>query len=232
MLKNDIILRNPLRHLGFAKEDILDQGGLGIILARAGVGKTALVVQLALNSLIQGTNVLHISLDQPVKKVSLWYKEVFQNLSQKYQISDTEQLWESLLPHRFIMTFRTESFSVATLDERLTDLTEQNVFHPRLIIFDGLPFDAATHAALQDLKAMVLEKKMRSWFTALTHRHEQPAADGLPTQVAGVVNLFDAVVQLQPEGNQIHVRALKGGTQSSQHPGLLLDPATMLVTNE
>ena len=51
------------------------------MLARAGVGKTAILVQLALNTLLKGKNVLHISLNDPVKKVGLWYKEVFRHLT-------------------------------------------------------------------------------------------------------------------------------------------------------
>jgi ATP/maltotriose-dependent transcriptional regulator MalT len=42
------------------------------VLAPAGVGKTAFLVQLALNAMLQEKNVLHISLDEPVTKVSLW----------------------------------------------------------------------------------------------------------------------------------------------------------------
>ena len=50
-------------------EDILPQGGFGAVLARAGVGKTALLVQLALNTMLRDKNVLHISLNDPVNKV-------------------------------------------------------------------------------------------------------------------------------------------------------------------
>ena len=72
MLKKELVLKNPLRLMGYETDDILSEGGFGAVLARAGVGKTALLVQLALNNLLQNKNVLHISLDDPVKKVSLW----------------------------------------------------------------------------------------------------------------------------------------------------------------
>ncbi len=39
MLKKELILRNPLRHLGFETEDILPAWGFGAVLAYAGVGK-------------------------------------------------------------------------------------------------------------------------------------------------------------------------------------------------
>ena len=119
MLTNDLIQRNPLRLMGRDAEEILSPGDFGAILARAGVGKTALLVQIALNTLLSGKNVLHVSLNDPVDKVTLWYREVFGNLSKTYDGRQIEQLWESLLPHRLIMTFKVEGFSVPKLEERL-----------------------------------------------------------------------------------------------------------------
>jgi hypothetical protein len=141
MLKKELILRNPLRQLGFENEDILSAGGFGAILAHAGVGKTALLVQMALNGMLRGKKVLHISLNDPVKKVNLWYSELFHHLAGKNEGGQVGGLWESVLPHRFIMTFRVENFTVPKLKERLNDLTEQGIFTPEIMIIDGLHFD-------------------------------------------------------------------------------------------
>ena len=148
MLKKDLILRNPLRVMGYENDDILKSGQFGAVLARAGVGKTAFLVQLSLNALLRSKNVLHISLEDPVNKVSLWYREVFNLIAEQYQVDQIDQLWESVLPHRFIMTFRVEGFSVPKLKERLSDLMEQNIFSPQMIIIDGFPFDDSAHQPL------------------------------------------------------------------------------------
>ena len=68
-------------------------GRFGAVLARAGVGKTALIVQIALNSLLCSKNVLHISLTEPVGKVNLWYQEVLERLAQQYQVPKMEKLY-------------------------------------------------------------------------------------------------------------------------------------------
>jgi hypothetical protein len=232
MLKKDLILRNPLRLMGHENDDILDSGQFGAVLARAGVGKTAFLVQLSLNALLRGKNVLHISLSDPVNKVSLWYKEVFNLIAQQYQAHQINQLWESVLPNRFIMTFRVEGFSVPKLQERLADLTEQNIFKPQMIIVDGLPFDESVHQSLSEFKDMATEQGMHSWFTVRTHRHEEPGADGTPLQLAHVADLFEIAIQLLPVGKEIHVKALKGGDSFSKHLDLRLDPSTMLLTNQ
>jgi len=232
MLKKDLILRNPLRLMGHENDDILDSGQFGAVLARAGVGKTAFLVQLSLNALLRGKNVLHISLSDPVNKVSLWYKEVFNLIAQQYQAHQINQLWESVLPNRFIMTFRVEGFSVPKLQERLADLTEQNIFKPQMIIVDGLPFEDSVHQSLSEFKELAAEQGMHSWFTVRTHRHEEPEADGTPLQLAYVADLFEIAIQLLPVGKEIHVKALKGGDSFSKHLDLRLDPSTMLLTNQ
>ena len=232
MLKNDLILRNPMRVMSRENEEILGVGGFGAVLARAGVGKTAFLVQLSLNALLRGKNVLHISLADPVNKVSLWYKEVFNLIADQYQVEQINQLWESVLPHRFIMTFRVEGFSVPKLQERLADLTEQDIFKPEIIIVDGFPFDESVHQSLAEFKEMVKNQGMHAWFTIRTHRHEEPEADGTPLQLAHVADLFEVAIQLLPVGKEIHVKALKGGDSFSKHLDLRLDPATMLLTNQ
>jgi len=229
MLKNDLIARNPLRVLG-PEGNPLIAGGFGGVLARAGVGKTAFLVQLALDGLLNGRNVLHISLQDPVQKVTLWYKEVLRNIATFYEVSDMGALWETMLPRRFIMTFRVEGFSAPKLDERLTDLTEQGIFTPQMMLIDGLPFDdPQTRSSLVDLKRLAQDHGLPIWFAVRIHRHETPDDDGLPAQLAGIEDLFEVLLQLMPEGKEIHVRALRGGPEGRGDLPLDLDPATMLL---
>jgi len=229
MLKKDLILRNPLRVMGYENDDILKSGQFGAVLARAGVGKTAFLVQLSLNALLRSKNVLHISLEDPVNKVSLWYREVFNLIAEQYQVDQIDQLWESVLPHRFIMTFRVEGFSVPKLKERLSDLMEQNIFSPQMIIIDGFPFDDSAHQPLSELKELVDRHQMHAWFTMRTHRHEDPGPDGKPLQLEQVEDLFEIAIQLLPEGKEIHVKPVKGGESFAENLDLRLDPSTMLL---
>ena len=232
MLKKDLTLRNPLRLLGKENQDILSQGGFGAVLARAGVGKTAIMVQLSLETLLRGKNVLHVSLNDPVNKVSLWYREVFHNLADQYNAQQVNQLWESMLHHRFIMTFKVEGFNVPTLEERLADLAEQNIFSPDMIVIDGFPFDDDVAASLKQLKTFAEGRNLSIWFSVRTHRHQEPLSDGFPVELAHIADLFEVTIQLQPEGKNIHVKATKGGQTNGSTSGLLLDPSTMLMVTE
>ncbi|MEJ2157372.1 MAG: AAA family ATPase [Desulfobacteraceae bacterium] len=232
MLKKDLILRNPLRLLGQEEEEIIMPGGFGAVLARAGVGKTAMVIQIALNSLLQQKNILHISLDEPVGKVSLWYQEMFERLAQQYQVAQIDQLWDAIVPHRFIMTFRSEGFNAPRLEERLTDLTAQNIFLPDMVIIDGFSFESDNRRELEALKALARQLDLPVWFTITTHRHEDLAEDGLPVQLSPVQDLFDTALTINPEKDAIHVRAIKGTLKDEAEPALILDPATLLIRRQ
>lgn len=232
MLKKDLILRNPLQSIGVGSSDILPKGGFGAVLARAGVGKTSLMVQLALHSLLKSKNVLHISLVDPVRKVDVWYEEVFRHIALRYNLEKNDELWESILPHRFIMTFKVEGFSVPKLEERLTDLTEQGIFFPDTILIDGLPFDETVRQSLLDLKDLAASYGLHIWFSVRTHRHENEGGEGIPVELTDTADLFDLALYLQPQENEIQVKVLKGISAGLISPALYLDPATMLVKDD
>ncbi len=233
MLKKDLIFRNPLRVMGNdgreLNEDILPVGGFGAVLARAGLGKTSLLVQLALDGLLRGRNVLHVSLADPVRKVCLWYEEVFRNIAAVYDIQPMDQMWETILPHRLIMTFKKGGFSVPKLEERLSDLAEQDIFLPQIMLIDGLAFeDEDIRATLSDLKGLADAYGLHIWFAVQTHREDPVGADGVPVTLGRVMDDFDVAFQLKPDGKAILVQPLKGG-QGADRTALVLDPSTMLV---
>jgi len=229
MLKKELILRNPLRQMGYEEDEIIPEGGFGAVLARAGVGKTALLVQLALNMMLRGRKVLHVSLLDPVNKVDLWYRELLGCLAAQYQVGQVRTLWEEILPLRFIMTFKVEGFSVPRLEERMNDLIEQGIFRPEIIIMDGLIFDEKSIPALKELKKIIDRLSMRAWFTVHVHRTVKTDADGNPRPLLPADELFDVALLLVTEGNEMHIRDLKSSQTPFPRPVLILDPATMLI---
>ena len=70
-----------------------------------------------------------------------------------------------------------------------------------------------------------------AWFTVRTHRHEAIENSGFPRQISAIAELFDVILQLQPEGKDIHIKALKGPGMETGSSELFLDPATMLITD-
>nr|MDA8163933.1 hypothetical protein [Desulfobacteraceae bacterium] len=64
MLKSELIEKNPLRIFRTAE----NRQRLGLVMARAGGGKTAILVQIALDSILRGRQVVHVSIGQSLEK--------------------------------------------------------------------------------------------------------------------------------------------------------------------
>lgn len=228
MLKKSLIIRDPLKLLGLDADQTFQNGGCGAVFARAGVGKTALLVQLSINSLLQEKPVLHISLKDPVDKVDLWYKEVFQNITKIHEINDANRLWDEILPYRFIMTFDRSSFSLDRLMNKVEELRAQEIFSPRLIVIDGFSMGDATAEQLDALRSFAKDNEFTIWFTIRGHRGESQTPAAFSSKFLDQYGaFFDVILQLSPEKDQIQVKPLK--KETANQTDLFLDPSTLLI---
>lgn len=229
MLKNMLILSDPLEKTGIDPGKV-QKGGFAAILARAGVGKTALMVQIAINAMLKGKNVMHISKKDPVDKVAAWYKEVFLRLTQDTDPAQkADLLWDELLHHRFIMTFETETFSIPKLQKRILELTGQNIFHPSIIMIDGFSFADTSTQEVTALHEFAQNQGLMVWFTLRTHRNGSAGADGMPEELTPFAPLFETMVLLAPEEDRIYLKPMRGHGKPDSVSGLYLDPSTMLI---
>ena len=231
MLQHDLTLRNPLRLLKNTRKGLLAPGHFGAILSRSGGGKTALMIQVAMNAILQRKNVLHISLNDPVDKVILWFREVFRQMTHDNDGNQSSLLWDILLPHRLIMTFRAQGFSVEVLEERLKDLSEQGIFLPDLLVIDGIPFVESSHRMLGELKKMTERQGLHAWFTVTTHRHEPLPENDFPIQINPVCDLFEIILQLKSGKSSVKIHLLKGPAGTPPKMDLVLDPTSLLIQN-
>ncbi|MBW1649811.1 MAG: cytoplasmic protein [Deltaproteobacteria bacterium] len=219
MTDNNLVFKSPIKLLG----DISENLTFGAVLARAGVGKTAFLVQIAIDGLLKNENVLHVSIDDSLKKVSLWYEETFKNITDisgiKWQ--DAEAVFEKLLPKRFIMTFKAEQFGIPIFMERLFDLTEQDIFKPNLVIIDGFSFSSDTKE-LEEFKKFAETKNFQIWFALLTHRSKK-----MPAISSEWLKIFEKAILLKPD-NVVNVEMLKGIADKDKN--FILAPSTMLLT--
>jgi len=229
MEKKIPIAPSPIKLLGKEPAVHFPRGGFGAVLARAGVGKTSVLVQIAIGNLMEDQKVLHVSLNEPVRKVCLWYEEVFSNITARFGLQNPAETWEAIVPHRFIMTFAAEQFTVPRLAARLSDLVEQNIFAPEVIVVDGLNFDANVQQILEELHAFATEKKLRVWFAVRTHREGSDPATPLLRPFYQVAGLFDVALFLDSVGTDLVVRVLQGSKDAPKTPPFILDSTTLLI---
>ena len=232
MMIKELSERNPLRHLGLDMNILRENGAFGAVMAPAGVGKTALLVQIALQAMMKKFSVFHVSLQDPVHKVTLWYDEILQDLTKTYPVDNVQELREEILLHRFIMTFRADDFSVPKLAERLNDLAVQNIFRPQILIIDGLHFNSKVDLFLQEMKTLAERQNFFVWFALHTHRNEQANQAGIPASIEGLQHYFQMILKIEGKGDHMSLKAIKGENRDSAiDTELRLDPTTMLITD-
>ncbi|MEW5909601.1 MAG: cytoplasmic protein [Thermodesulfobacteriota bacterium] len=221
---------NPLTPLGYTEEDLFSDGFFGAVCARAGVGKTAFLVQLALWAISNEQNALHISLRDPFKKVDLWYMDIFKNLARQMEVKDPVHTWETLLPQRFIMTFKVEGFSVPKLEERMTDLMNQGIFFPNVIFIDGLSLEETGRKSLSELKDLARAHHCNVWFSVRINQYSQDLqGSAIPRPVEDFSDLFNSIILLEGFSDQIQVKNLKGGSGELPLKSICIDPSTQLL---
>ena len=222
------VQQNPLRVLNMGREN----NQMGLVMARAGLGKTALLVQIALDAILRGKRVIHVSVGESIDKTRKWYDDILQSILQEHSVTRPHELMDMVARHRMIMTFKVAAFSRSRLEERLNDLILQDIFRPNVLIVDGFDFDGTSREALEDIKDLMDNMNMQAWFSAICHRGDQRVSPaGVPAPCHEIDDLFDMIILLKPEKDatiQLDIirnygEVVEGGT------GLRLDPTTMMV---
>ena len=232
MGKKDLVMNNPLRVLGIEKKVQENGAGMGLIMARAGLGKTAILVQIALDSMLWGDKVLHVSIGRDIDKTKAWYDDILALMTAEEKSESMQATLAEIMQKRMIMTFKESAFSQAKLEERLDDLVQQNIYKPVCLIIDGYDFQAGTHADLQEFKDFMVRRGLKMiWFSAVTHREdERKSAAGVPAPCHEVDDLFDMVMCIAPKDSAIDLKILKCvNCAVDAGTSLTLDPSTMLI---
>ena len=223
-----LVQQNPLRVLNMGREN----NQMGLVMARAGLGKTALLVQIALDAILRGKRVIHVSVGESIDKTRKWYDDILQSILQEHSVTRPHELMDMVARHRMIMTFKVAAFSRSRLEERLNDLILQDIFRPNVLIVDGFDFDGTSREALEDIKDLMDNMNMQAWFSAICHRGDQRVSPaGVPAPCHEIDDLFDMIILLKPEKDAtIQLDIIRNyGEVVESGKGLRLDPTTMMV---
>jgi len=222
---------SPLRILEDSSKKGLGAGELGVVIARAGVGKTACLINFAFDTLFRNKKLVHISLEDQPEKVTSYYRVIFSDIVRAMGVKEEIDLRQRLEGNRMILAYLKQSFDVERLRGNLTNLKDKARFNPGILVLDGLDFHKAMRKTLEGLKGLAGDFGIGIWFSALSHRHiTQVNERGIPHPCHEIDDLFSVIMQLQPEEGGVLLRLLKD--REDGPPGevsLFLDPKTFLV---
>lgn len=213
MYRKEVNEHSPLRILERSIHGGLGPGNLGVVMARAGVGKTAFLVQVGLDDLMRDQPVLHLSAQQAIDHVQSWYDALFEDLADRTHLEDRSAIHGRIEQKRVIHSVPTGSVGPEQLEKVLRLYGEHLEFRPKAILVDGFDWErpvAKTSADLGACRAIAQRLGAELWMSAQTHRTATPKhPTAVPSPCDQVVDLVDVAVYLEPHEDQISVRLLK-----------------------
>jgi hypothetical protein len=236
MYSKQVNASSPLRILENSIHGGLGQGNLGVVMARAGVGKTAFLVQIGLDDLMRGKDTLHIALGQNLERVQSWYDALFDDLAAVTALEDREDARLSVGRHRKIQTYADHHALTPQKLEHAVEMYHKHLgFKPSIILIDGFGWESPeTSSSLRAFKAFAQKLGAELWMSAQCHRS---ASGDHPTKLTApceaYAELINVAVFLEPVSDVVTVRLLKDHQDVvPPHTHLVLHPDTMRLLSD
>jgi hypothetical protein len=208
-------------------------GKIALVMARAGVGKTAFMVGVGLDALLSGQKVLHVTVDRPVEKVRTWYDDLLlEMLKEQHADVSRPAIQLEIERLRHIRTFLGHSFTPERLEEFVTKLGAFADFKPDVIILDRLEMEKPeVRAMVPAIRAIAERAGAEVWMSSRWHREGPPEKPGhLPPPADEIEDLIDLAFLLKHDGTGVRLTLLKDRDRiGRQSMHALLDPTTLLL---
>ncbi len=233
MVKEELVQRSPLRILEKSIQGGLGAGNLGIIASRKGVGKTACLVHIATDSLLQGKHVIHVSFSSRTDHIISWYEDIYREIAATRELEDAMEVHDSLVRNRVVMNFSQRGIEAEQLIQSLRAMIVHGGFAADVIMVDGYDFALGSPESLEALKSFAQEVGLSIWFSATLHR-EQPQVDenGVPVILAPYMDCVSVLITLEPAPEHVKLRLVKEHDRYVHEDlSLVLDSRTLLIAD-
>jgi hypothetical protein len=219
----ELIERSPMRALAAEIRGGLDAGQVGGVFARAGVGKSAFLVQIAMTHALRGNPVLHVSLTDGQARVRSFYDELLAEVSRAVSPRDRSAAQVELERNRVIHASLGRPFGPGDLEGLVSTLAEVMHFRPITVVVDGTDI---ADLDVDGWRSTAEKLSLRIWMSVRIHRDGDIDVDELGSR-------FDSAVSLEPAAAMVQLRILRIAGKATTNTGVLdLDPVTMMVRPE
>ena len=232
MLKEELITKSPVRLLEKSIEGGLKTGNIGVIASRKGIGKTSVLVQLALDKLLQGEKVIHVSFTAHTSYVISWYENIFSELAKRRNLEKFGDIKDGLVKNRVIMNFAQEAVTIDQIIHSLRAMVNEGGFKASTLIVDGYDFTKpAAGDRLAKVKAFAAETGLEVWYSA-TLAGDEPQLDknNFPLLLRDCIDSISVLILLEPKSEYIHFTVVKDHARMNPLDlKLKLDAKTLLI---
>ncbi len=234
MIKKELIERSPIRILEKSTHGGLQKGDIGVIAARKGVGKTACLVHIATDQLLQDKHVIHISFSENPQHIITWYEDIYKEIATRNNLDNAQQVHDEFIRNRIIMSFNQDGIHITEIEKSIKQLIEAGNFSADLLIIDGYDFAISSKEELQEFKTFASELNLTLWFSASVPG-DAGSFNGseIPELLQSLTPEIALVICMQPKGDHIHLNLLKDhDNEAVGDLHLKLDPQVLLIAKE
>ncbi|MDR2467906.1 MAG: hypothetical protein LBD22_02980 [Spirochaetaceae bacterium] len=228
MVKDELIQRSPVRAFEKSIKGGLKAGELGLVCSPPGLGKTSVLVQIALDKLLQGKKIIHISFTKHSDYVLVWYEDIFNEFIKKKSVGNERELKEDLDRNRILLKFNQEGVTSDVIRNSLKAMIVEGGFKADAIIIDGFDFSIANRDRFATLKEFAQELGLCVWYSCSVQNDYDK--NRVPNAVKAFEDCIDVVIVLEPKGDHVGFYVTKNhGTYENSTEHLRLDPKTLLM---
>jgi KaiC/GvpD/RAD55 family RecA-like ATPase len=231
MVKEELIQRSPVRIFMNSIQGGLKAGEIGLVASPSGIGKTSVLVQIALDKLLQDKKIIHISFTKHADYVLAWYENIFDEFIKKKNLENEQDVKNDIVKNRVLMKFTQGGISSEQILRSLKALIKDGGFNAEVIIIDGFDFSATEEGHIAAIKSFALETGVSVWYSC-TVQGKEPYYDeqNIPLVIKDIANLFKVIIVLDPKQDHIALKISKYGEPANpDQPELKLDPKTLLI---
>lgn len=231
MLKEELIKKSPVRILEKSIEGGLKAGNIGVIASRKGIGKTSVLVQLALDKLMQGKKIIHVSFTTHTSYVISWYENIFTEVAKRKNLENYADVHDELVKNRVIMNFNQEGVTTEQILKSLRAMIDEGGFQADAIISDGFDFGRADPSHLGAVREFAAAHGLEFWYSC-TMTGEEPLIDkhNVPVILREFIKDIAVLILLEPKAEYIHFIVVKDhGRMNPADLNIKLDAKTLLI---
>ena len=217
MDKKELLASSPVRFFeptGAA----LDEGEIGLLTAKKGLGKTSILVQFGIDTLLKDKAIVHVSFNQKSENVITWYSSVLAEICKSHKV-DVDELSDELFRNRTILNFNQDTFTLPKVVNTLKALKDNGI-KLETIIVDDLDLLKTEVSDLNCFCDFIREEKMTAWFS-----YNSEASDLNQILPSEKMAKFESVAHLLPETESVSLSILKKGEGKVK-----LNSKTLLMT--
>ena len=199
--KKELLASSPVRFFeptGAA----LDEGEIGLLTAKKGLGKTSILVQFGIDTLLKDKAIVHVSFNQKSENVITWYSSVLAEICKSHKV-DVDELSDELFRNRTILNFNQDTFTLPKVVNTLKALKDNGI-KLETIIVDDLDLLKTEVSDLNCFCDFIKEEKMTAWFS-----YNSEASDLNQILPSEKMAKFNSVAHLLPETESVSLSILK-----------------------